>query len=168
MEKLFYTIIIVLAFTSTLPAQTIAKDALGLRLTTSEGFGADLSYQHAFSQKNRLELDLGWRNGNEYDGFKLSALEQLVLNIKSGFNWYIGGGGGVASYNYDYNEISGLDINDNYTFLFLAANVGIEYNFASPIVISLDVRPELGLSDSNFRNDNFVFDIGVALRYRFK
>ncbi len=149
-------------------AQDIAKDALGLRISDSEGTGIEISYQHAFSQKNRLELDLGYTNAKSYSGFKITALDQYVWHIKNSFfNWYLGAGGGLASYSYDYNDISGLDINDNYTFLFLAANVGVEYDFTGPIMIALDFRPELGLSDSNFRDDNLDFDIGIAVRYQF-
>jgi hypothetical protein len=49
---------------------------------------------------NRLELDLGWRNRNDYknNGYddntiKLTALYQWVWNIDGGFNWYAGVGG---------------------------------------------------------------------------
>jgi hypothetical protein len=51
---------------------------------------------------NRLELDLGWRNRNDYknngyddNAIKLAALYQWVWNIDGGFNWYAGVGGGI-------------------------------------------------------------------------
>lgn len=148
-------------------SQDLAKDALGVRLSASEGFGAETSYQHAFTEHNRMELNLGAYIGKNYGGFKLTALDQWVWNLQNDFNWYVGAGGGIASYYYDNNEISGSNIRDNYTFLFLAADIGIEYDFTSPFLLSLDFRPELGLSDSNFRNDNFEIHIGFGIRYQF-
>lgn len=167
MKPSYYTILAIFVFVTFARAQNISKDALGLRLANSEGFGAEISYQHAFTEHNRLELNLGLSNGKKYDGLKLSALEEWVWKAIGNLNWYLGAGGGIASYNYDYNDLSGSNINDNYTFLFLAAIGGLEYNFNAPFVLSLDIRPELGLSDSNFRNDNFEFDIGIGLRYQF-
>ena len=72
-----------LAFTA--EAQSISKNALGLRLGGNNGFGGELSYQRGLSKSNRLELDLGWRNRNNYDNtgyddnaIKLAALYQWV------------------------------------------------------------------------------------------
>jgi hypothetical protein len=54
---------------------------------------------------NRLELDLGWRNRNDYknngyddNAIKLAALCQWVWNIDGGFNWYAGVGGGIGTF----------------------------------------------------------------------
>ncbi|MCB0471144.1 MAG: hypothetical protein KDC51_11790, partial [Flavobacteriaceae bacterium] len=71
-------------------AQDISKNAIGLRLGDSDGFGAEVSYQRAIKDNNRLEFDLGWRNGTNYDGVKLIGLYQWVWNIDGGFNWYAG------------------------------------------------------------------------------
>ena len=53
---------------------------------------------------------------------------------------------------------------DNNTSLFVAGDIGIEYNFQIPIIISLDFRPELGFGD--FNND-LDFDIALGIRYQF-
>lgn len=98
MKNRIITSIIVLVIGFTLNAQDISKNALGLRLGDSDGFGAELSYQRDLSKNNRLEFDLGWRDGKNYDGFKLAGLYQWVWNIDSGFNWYAGFGGGIGSY----------------------------------------------------------------------
>jgi hypothetical protein len=167
MTKLLLTTIIFFGYICSSEAQIMSNDAIGIRLSEGEGFSAAITYQHAFSEHNRIELDLGLSNGKRYDGFKLTALDQMVWRIKNtGLNWYVGAGGGIASYNFDFEE-SNSRIKDTFTFLFLALNSGIEYNFDIPIVISFDIRPELGLSDSNFRNDNFELDFGIAIRYQF-
>ncbi len=167
MKKLFMITMSVLGFTAVMTAQDIADNAIGLRLGDSNGFGAEVSYQRAVgSDNNRLEFDLGIRNGSDYDGFKLVGLYHWVWNIDGGFNWYVGPGAGVASYSYDYRN-NGDRFDENYTFAFLAGDIGIEYNFDIPLLISLDFRPEFGLGSSDFRNDNLDFDIGIGIRYQF-
>ena len=115
MKKLLITGILVLMAGVSMNAQEISKNALGLRLGDSDGFGAELSYQARLSANNRLELDLGWRDGKNYDGFKLSGLYQWVWNIEGGFNWYAGLGGGLGSYSFNDNKNfnNDDDFNDN-------------------------------------------------------
>ena len=153
-----------LAFSS--QAQDISKNALGLRLGNNDGFGGEVSYQRGFSKSNRLELDLGWRNSNHVDAFKLVGLYQWVWDIDKGFNWYAGVGGGLGSWKYDYNGAS-----QSGTVLLVAGDIGIEYNFQeAPIQLSLDLRPEFYLNNSGsnqFRDGNFGPDIGLGIRYRF-
>lgn len=139
-------------------AQEIADNAIGLRIGDSDGLGTEVTYQRALGGNNRLELDLGWRTGNSFDGFKFAGLYQWVWNIDGGFNWYAGVGGGVGSYDFD------APINDSETFFFAAGDIGIEYNFDIPLLISLDFRPEFGFGDFN---DNLDFDIALGVRYQF-
>ncbi len=145
-------------------AQTISENALGLRIGGGNGYGAEVSYQRAVGgDNNRLEFDLGIRNDkNNYDSFKLTALYQWVWNIEGGFNWYVGAGGGVGS-------IDSKDRNRyvDETFIFLAGDIGIEYNFDIPLLISLDFRPEIGFINDNDRIDDFSPDIALGLRYQF-
>ncbi|WP_299228075.1 hypothetical protein [uncultured Psychroserpens sp.] len=161
MKKLILVAIAFIGFTTLSNAQDISENAIGLRLGDSDGFGAEISYQRALSDNNRLELDLGWRSGNDYDGFKLTGLYQWVWNIDGGFNWYAGAGGGVGTVSID-NVPAGFD--DSETFVFVAGDVGIEYNFDIPLLLSLDFRPELGFGD--FRDD-LDFDIALGIRYQF-
>ncbi|MBD0832150.1 porin family protein [Aestuariibaculum sediminum] len=159
MKKLFLFAIAVLGFAFMSNAQDISKHALGLRLGDSDGFGAEISYQHALGSNNRLEADLGWRDGNGFDGFKLTGLYQWVFPLQNSFNWYVGAGGGLGSYDYD-NEA-----NDNDgTFVFLAGDIGIEYSFNIPLMLSLDFRPELGFGN---HHDDLDFDIALGIRYQF-
>jgi len=158
MKNLFLVIITFISFSVISNAQDISENAIGLRIGDSDGLGAEISYQRGLSDNNRLEFDLGWRNGKGFDGFKLTGLYQWVWNIDNGFNWYAGAGGGIGSYSFDNKAIDGE------TFLFVAGDIGIEYNFDFPLLLSLDFRPELGFGD--FRND-VDFDIALGIRYQF-
>ncbi len=149
--------------------QDISKNAIGLRLGDSDGFGAEVSYQRGLSQKNRLEFDLGWRNRNNYyynnaRFVKLTGLYQWVWNIEGDFNWYVGAGGGIANGSYNYKD-EGKRYTDNYTYAFIAGDIGIEYLFDFPLQLSLDFRPEVYFSDRV--KDDYGSDIGISARYRF-
>jgi len=146
---------------STLQSQEFAKNAIGLRLGDNDGFGAEISYQRGLTDNNRLEFDLGWRDFDGGNAIKIAALYHWVYNLDKGFNWYVGPGGGVGIV--DYNN----DVNDggSDSYFFLAGDIGIEYNFEIPIMISLDVRPEIGFGDFN---DDLDFDIAVGIRYQFQ
>ena len=164
MKKLFLLSIAILGFVFTSNAQSIADNALGLRLGDSDGFGAEISYQRALGDNNRLEFDLGWRDSNNFDGFKIAGLYQWVFALDGDFNWYVGAGGGVASYS--FNKVpAGFD--DSETFVFAAGDIGIEYSFDIPLLLSLDFRPEIGFGDGAYDNDDLDFDIALGIRYQF-
>lgn len=163
MKKLILLGLAIIGFSLSSNAQAIADNALGLRLGDSDGFGAEISYQRALGDNNRLELDLGWRDGKNYDGFKLAGLYQWVFPLDGSFNWYVGAGGGLASYDVDY-VIDGRRFDDSETFFFAAGDIGIEYNFDIPLMLSLDFRPEIGFGDFN---DDLDFDIALGIRYQF-
>lgn len=143
-------------------AQEIANNALGLRLGDSDGFGAEVSYQRALGDNNRLEFDLGWRDSDYYDAYRLAGLYQWVWNIDGGFNWYAGAGGGIGSYDIDDNRPDTND--DSEFFAFVAGDIGIEYNFDIPLLLSLDFRPEFGFNDYD---DDVDLDIALGIRYQF-
>lgn len=162
MKKLFLLVVFVIGAGLTTQAQSIADNAIGLRFGGGDGLGAEVSYQRALGgDNNRLELDLGWRNDSSFDAFKLTGIYQWVWNIEAGFNWYAGAGGGVGSV-----EDKRRERRNDGTFLFLAGNVGIEYNFDIPLLISLDFRPEFGFNDYDVLND-FSPDIALGVRYQF-
>ena len=143
-----------------LQAQEISKNAIGLRLGDDDGFGAEVSYQRGLSNGQRLEFDLGWRDGDNFDAIKIAGLYQWVWNIDKGFNWYAGPGGGFVFV--DFDDVPGRDDSD--TYVFIAGNIGIEYNFDFPLLLSLDFRPEIGLGSDD---DDLGFDIGLGIRYQF-
>lgn len=145
-------------------AQEISNHALGLRLGDSDGFGAEISYQKSLARYNRLELDLGWRDSRDFDAFKLAGLFQWVHNIDKGFNWYYGVGGGLGSVDFVPRP---NDHPDGGLFVFAAGDIGVEYNFDIPLLLSLDFRPEVGLVGYDSFSDNFDFDVALGIRYQF-
>ncbi len=161
MNKSFFTLLVCLVIGTGAMAQGISQNAIGLRLGDNDGFGVEINYQRGLTEGTRLEFGLGLRSSNDYDGFKLTGLHQWVWTLDGNFNWFLGAGGGLGSYSYD-NVPAGVD--DSETFFFAAGNAGIEYNFDIPLIISLDVRPEIGFGDFN---DDFDFDLGLGIRYQF-
>ncbi|APG64726.1 hypothetical protein LPB136_04835 [Tenacibaculum todarodis] len=150
-------IAILFLITGAMSAQDISKNALGLRVGDNDGFGGEISYQRYLDDNNRLEFDLGFRNSNNVDAFKLVGLYQWVNPLgEDGFNWYVGAGAGLGSFSTPGNDG---------TFFLAAANLGIEYNFDIPLLMSLDIRPELGFNDSY--SDDLDFDIALGIRYQF-
>lgn len=157
---LFTAFIMGAVFFNQAKAQDIAENAIGLRVGDGGGFGAEISYQRALSDNNRLELDLGWRNNDDFDAIRLIGLYQWVWNIEGGFNWYAGAGAGLGNYD-DQN-----DRDDDGVFALIAGNIGIEYNFDIPLLISLDFRPEIIFS-SYGPSDDFGPDVALGIRYQF-
>ena len=162
MKKVILSAAMLFGMALSTQAQDISKNTLGLRLGDNDGFGAEISYQRDLTANNRLELDLGWRNSKEVDAIKLAGLYQWLWNIDKGFNWYAGAGGGVGSWSYSTNGQS-----DSGTFLFIAGDLGIEYNFDFPLQLSLDIRPEIYLNSNDYRENNFGPDLALGVRYKF-
>ncbi|MDY0779524.1 hypothetical protein [Tenacibaculum sp. IB213877] len=145
-----------LLLTSIAYSQSISKNALGIRVGDNDGFGGEISYQRYLNDNNRLEFDLGFRNSNEVDAFKLVGLYQWVNALDENFNWFVGAGAGVGSYDAPSGDGA---------FALVAADLGIEYNFNIPLVMSLDIRPELGFNDDY--SDDLDLDIALGIRYQF-
>ncbi len=162
-KEILFAIVFICAAIN-LQSQNLSKNAIGLRLGSNDGFGAEISYQRAIKQDKRLEFDLGWRTSNDVAAIKLASLHQWVWEIDNGFNWYAGLGGGFGSWSFDKKGFG----KDSGTILFVAGDVGIEYNFDIPLQVSLDMRPELYFNSSNYRNDNFGPDIALGVRYKFQ
>lgn len=152
-------------------AQNMADNTVGLRLGDSDGLGAEISYQKSFSRENRLELNLGWRDSRAFSAFKLAGVYQWVMPLEGDFNWYYGFGGGLGNVDFEprvrNNNPNDIEQVDGGLFIFGAGNLGIEYNFDFPLVLSLDIRPEIGLVGYSEFSDNFDFDIGLGIRYQF-
>ncbi len=163
---LFFT----LAFFST-QAQDISNHAFGLRLGESDGFGAALSYQKSIGRYNRLELDLGYQDSREFNAAKLTALFQSVHEIAANFNWYYGFGGGVGTADFAPVFLVGNPETpverEGGLFALVAGNVGVEVNFDFPILLSFDIKPELGVYGVENFDNKFNFDLGIGIRYQF-
>lgn len=159
----FFSIVLLFA-TASLSAQDISDHTLGLRLGDSDGFGAEISYQKSIGRYNRAEFNLGWRDSRNFDAFKLAGVYQWVHQLDGNFNWYYGVGGGLGSV--DFEPVPKGD-NDDGLFVFAAGDIGVEYNFDIPLLLSLDFRPEIGILGYDGFNDNFDFDIALGIRYQF-
>jgi len=164
MKKRFLLPFILFGSLTLINAQDIADNAIGLRLGDSDGVGAEISYQKKLKETNRLEIDFGWRDGSNFDGIKLTGLYQWVWSLDGNFNWYAGFGGGIAAYK--FNNVPD-NIDDSDSFIFAAGNVGIEYDFDIPLLLSLDFRPEIGFGNDIFDNNDLDFDIALGIRYQF-
>lgn len=169
MKRILLISAIFLGMTTLVKAQEISPNAIGLRLGDGNGFGAEISYQRAIKENNRLEFNFGWRDGRNYDGIKLIGLYQWVWNIEGGFNWYAGPGVGFAAYEVHHRDhpVYGPDYDYKDSFGILAGTVGIEYSFDFPLLLSLDVRPELGFGSDDYYRDSLGVDVGLGVRYQF-
>jgi len=165
MKSTYLLLIAFFGFVITANAQEIASNAIGLRLGDSRGLGAEISYQRAILENNRLEIDFGWRNGKDYDGVKLVGLFQWVKLLEGNFNWYFGAGAGLGSYRFDVHGNGNNDINES--FVFAAGDIGVEYKFDIPLLLSIDIRPELGFGDDLYDNNDLDFDVAFSVRYTF-
>ncbi|MGO3183137.1 MAG: hypothetical protein ACTIJ9_09925 [Aequorivita sp.] len=166
MKKLVLIMFLVAGFGWQATAQEISKNAIGLRLGDSDGFGPEVNYQRALGDNNRLELGLGWHSKRYWDAVKLTGIYQWVWNIDGAFNWYAGPGAGVGIVNYDY------DYDRNHPFFkdkkseafgFITGDVGIEYSFDFPLLLSFDFRPQFNFG----YRDDVNFDVGLSARYQF-
>lgn len=148
MKKVFLTIGLLVAATFTINAQDISDNAIGLRFSGGNGVGGEITYQKSLGESNRLEIDLGL--ANEFTDFKATGLYQWVWNLEDRFNWYAGVGGGIIS--------------AGGTGIYGAGVVGIEYNFDAPILLSIDYRPEIGISGGL---SGLNSDVALAVKYQF-
>lgn len=171
MNLLKITLLMVFGLPLWINAQNLSDHTAGLRLGDSDGLGAALSYQKSISRENRIELNLSWQDSRAFDIFKLAGVYQWVMPFEGNFNWYYGFGGGLGNVDFEprpsNNNPSGIEEIDGGLFIFGAANLGLEYHFDFPLVLSLDMRPELGLLGYSGFSDSFDFDIGLGIRYKF-
>tara|TARA_R110002124_G_scaffold138576_6_gene302094 strand:- start:25586 stop:26071 length:486 start_codon:yes stop_codon:yes gene_type:complete len=161
MKNISLVLVTFLLVATSVNAQEISKNAIGLRLGDSDGFGAEINYQRALDEDNRLELGLSFRDTKRVNAYKITGIYQWVWNIDGGFNWYAGPGAGIGQIGF---EDEFFDDRSNETFVFAAGDIGIEYNFDFPLLVSLDFRPEFGFGDYR---DDVVFDIALGARYQF-
>jgi len=161
-RKIFIIATLLLSTMTTVQAQNIPEHALGLRLSEGDGFWAEASYQAALSSKTRVELDAGVQGRTSFSALKLTGIFQWVFNIDGGLNWYVGPGigGGLVDFDNRIENRGNLE-----TFGFVTGDVGIEYSFDFPLLISVDFRPEIYFDEYN--NDDIIFNVGLSARYKF-
>lgn len=136
MKKLLIVILIVAGVTTYSNAQ-VNPHAIGLRFGGDGHInGAEVSYQHGFSERNRLELDFGVGGNKNEIRTTLVGMYHWDWNIVAGFNWFVGPGAGIGIYTQD-------DL-DTWVNIALGGQIGVEYDFNHlnvPILVSVDARP---------------------------
>ena len=164
MKKSILILSIIIGFGWQATSQTISKNAIGIRLSESDGFGPEVNYQRGLGDNNRLELGLAFHSKRHWDAVKLTGIYQWVWNIDGGFNWYAGPGLGAGVVNYDRYDFDEDDFDrDSDAFAFATGDVGIEYSFDFPLLVSFDFRPQFNFG----YHDDISFDVGIAARYQF-
>lgn len=132
--------------------------AIGLRFGgNGETNGAELSYQHGLSERNRLELDLGFGANHNHHRTFLAGIYHWDWNLTDGLNWFVGPGASIGFYSYDDHA--------GYLNVALGGQIGLEYDFNrhnAPILLSLDFRPMW-----DFIGDNAGLGWGTALGVRY-
>lgn len=135
--------------------------AIGARL----GGDLEFSYQHIVSTKNMLDCTAGLSIGSNHFSVNATVIYDWVFNIKGGWNWYVGPGGGigVGIYNSETDIKVPLRVS-------VGGQIGIEYQFGIPLNLSLDYRPMFNVI--SFANGGYDsgswFGIALGIRYRFK
>jgi len=147
MRKIFLVFLGLFLTLFSVNAQEVSDHTIGLRFNQSTGLGAEISYQKKMSAKNRFEVNVELKN--KFSDLKGTGLYQWIWNLEDQFNWYAGFGAGYES---------------EYSTLFGAGVLGIEYHFKAPILISVEYRPEVALTRNyNGLGRNFA----LAVRYQF-
>jgi len=158
MKKIFF----IVAFVATsLLMFADGPRAIGGRL----GYGAEVSYQHTLGENNMIQLEVGvpYFNNLEaactYDWINPGGLD-VPWDKRGDWNWYAGVGGGIQ-----------VPFNFKGAAIGAAGRIGIEYNFWFPLQLSIDFRPMLGLSFSQY-GAAFYYDVyggglGLGIRYLF-
>ena len=155
MGKTFFSFVLLITLTFSVNSQEISNNAIGVRLGNNSSFGSEISYQSLIGYTNRLEIDLAIQSKNGIDTYKTTGVFHWIWTITEKFNWYIGFGGGIG--NYRNSTISKI-------FYFSSGDIGLEYNFEAPFLISFNYRPEYGYHEVY---KGFNSDAAISLRYQF-
>ncbi|MDR1758892.1 MAG: hypothetical protein LBR51_08105 [Bacteroidales bacterium] len=132
------------------------SNAIGLRLT----YGAELSFQHDFSDRHRIEADLGLEG---FYGMHLAGIFQWQWDIAAvnGLKWYVGPGIGVG-YMWGWFGYGGI------FHVGVLGDIGIEYTFQKvPIQLAVDYRPGVYFATGGLNFWPSFYGAGFAIRYKF-
>jgi hypothetical protein len=162
-------------------------NAFGLRVAYGTLFVVELDYQKKMSKVNRLELGLSYGYDTELSGSAYGSgygvsygmnwicavgFYQWRWDIKDakGLGFYVGPGAdmGVLHWSYEINSPYLGNYSYGYTgfSMSVGGEAGLEYDLnvsGTPLLLSLDIRPMIGLSHSK----DFNFCVGLSGRYTF-
>ena len=152
MKKIIIAIVAVFAMSTAANAQI---QDLGVRGAFGSSAGAELSAMWGLGG-NRLETDLGWAGGHEWNYINLTGVYQWTWELGSGFGWFAGVGANVGLYTGTNNDGIGLGI---------AGQIGLEFNpSAIPFQFTLDFRPQWDILGYH---SGFGYAGALGIRYRF-
>lgn len=129
------------------PTAALAQPAhsLGVRFTGGFGlqdgtwlndfpsFGAELSYQHFFTPKSRLEADLGFRIYDIHPETKRLYTDWLIVTSYQ-WRWPIGRTAG-------FYAGPAVQYGFKYYWFGVGAQTGFDWQFKGPLQLSVDFRP---------------------------
>jgi len=153
----FLPFILMLALLAALPVRSAAQpaNALGVRITSLFGIGAELSYQRYLGEKTRLETDLGFRlpymkwNDNRFILIATSFQWRWPIGRRAGF--YAGpviqfgrpvfgiGGGAQTGFDWQFDHFQlSVDVRPTYDWFWYyhfdaCLSVGLRYSFGSDV-----------------------------------
>lgn len=146
-------------------AQTDAKsqtyeNAIGVRIGPYNG----LNFKTFLNTNKALDLNLSFRNNNNYKRFFLTGLYEVHNPVggAAGLLWYYGGGGSIGSLKRENND--GINYDGE---LFLSADgvLGLDYKInGAPLNLAIDWRPRLELTPNTDFGEG---DVGLAIRLTF-
>lgn len=166
MKKLIFTLAVI--FCCVFAAQSQSSDyktAVGLRF----GYPTSVSLKHFFSEKNAVELFVGYRRYWRYaSDFRIGGLYLVHTPITDveGLKWYVGGGA-TAIFNL-YDDVYYASDNYGSVNLGIMGALGLDYKFADyPINLSVDWVPTFVIGSSAY--DGFRAGYGaLSARYTIK
>ena len=130
-----------------------------------------MSYQKKLTDDSRAELGVSHWGYSHYGSTKADLYYHKVFDFEpvDKMNWYAGAGAGVGfwkydDYYYDYYYYDYYEYDESGTYFFVGGTIGAEYKFDIPLMIALDLRPELVFG--NF-GGGLNFSGGLAARYTF-
>ncbi len=156
MKKIF-TILLLVCVSTLAMAQ---PRSIGLRF----GYYYDASYQHSVGN-NFIEIDAGTWGFNQLHA---TAVYDFIFASpdwasKGQFNWYAGPGIGAGYYFGSYYGYKPFNVG-------LVGQVGLEYQFWFPLILSVDYRPMIGVElyngGTHFYKSGF-YDFAFSARYKF-
>ena len=161
MRKLIITLTVILAAMTAAKAQ---PRAVGISVGPYEA----VTFQHmVYGTDDFFQLDLGYQVGSPMPGsMRLAATYNMILMQPDWFggdwNFYVGPG---AQFGSGFRSLKALSFS-------AVCQVGLEYNFDFPLMVSAEVRPSIGicLSSDKFKYDLdglFGFIPTISAKYRF-
>jgi hypothetical protein len=165
----------------------VHENAVGAHVAYGTLFEVELDYQKKIGKDNRLELGLSYGYDPKYSGSYYGS----GVGVSYGFNWicavgyyqwhwdvkdskglgfFVGPGANMGIFTWSY-ELNGLYFgNQKFSYtgfsMSIGGEAGVEYDLnvsGTPLLLSLDIRPMVGLVNSY----NFNFLVGLAGRYTF-